>query len=136
MKKLLIGGAALQALGSSRATQDVDYLVHVPESADLFIREADGELVNAAAHPFFAAVWAMEEGNIGPIASPQALLELKAFALAQHCRHGFWQKADDAEYDIRFLVRQFGLSEVRLVVDHIEAGELSEIKKIIRGVRK
>ena len=136
MKKLLIGGAALQALGSSRATQDVDYLVHDAASDELFIKTGGGELVNAAAHPFFGAVWLMESGNLGPIASPQALLELKAFALVQHCRHGFWQKADDCEYDIRFLVRQFGVSEVRLVVEHIDAGEMSEVKKIIKSVRK
>lgn len=135
MKKLMIGGAALNDLGSSRATQDVDYLVHIPGS-DLFIKEDGGDLVNAAAHPFFGAVWEMESSNIGPIASPQALLELKAFALAQHCRNGFFQKADDAEYDIRWLVRHFNLSDVRLVTDHVSPGELSEIRKIIRGVKK
>lgn len=130
MKKLLIGGAALAELGSSRSTADVDYLVHVP-GGDLFQKGDSGDLINAAAHPFFAAVWEMEAGNIGRIASPQALLELKAFALAQHCRNGFWQKADDAEYDIKFLVRNFGLTGVKLVADHIEPGELSEIRKII-----
>lgn len=54
MKKLMIGGAALNELGSSRATQDMDYLVHIP-GGDLFIKGDGGDLVNAAAHPFFGA---------------------------------------------------------------------------------
>lgn len=77
----------------------------------------------------------MEEKNGGEIASAQALLELKAYSLVQHCLNGHWQKADDAEYDIRFLVRNFGLKNVEAVKKYVSAGELSEIQKIINSVK-
>ena len=37
--KILIGGRALVALGSSRNTLDIDYLVNDPETKEAFIHE-------------------------------------------------------------------------------------------------
>ena len=91
---------------------------------------------NANGNKFFAEVWKMEAKNIGEIASPQALLELKAYSFVQHCLNGFWKKADEAEFDMKFLVREFNLTEVKLVKKYISAGELSEVEKIIKSVRK
>ena len=66
----------------------------------------------------------------------QALLELKAFALVQHCLNGHWSKADNDEYDIKFLVRNFNLTGVSIVKKYISAGELMEVEKVIKSVRK
>jgi hypothetical protein len=91
MKKLMIGGAALVKLGSSRSTQDVDYLVCDKSTDDNFIhdKEKNIDYINANGHPFFEEIWQAEKNNIGEIASPQSLLELKAFAFVQLCLNGF-----------------------------------------------
>ncbi len=134
-EKILIGGRALNALGSSRLTKDTDYLVNDTATTEAFIRDeaSNTDYINANGHKLFAAIWATEQGR--QIASPQALLELKAYAFVQHCLNGFWQKADDAEYDMKFLVRTFGLKGVSLVKAHVSAGELTEINKVIASTR-
>ena len=134
---LLIGGHALAQLGSSRHTDDVDYLIHDPSSKEPFAHDEANNIdyVNANGHPFFAAVWKAEAGNNTGRATPQSLFELKAFAYVQHCLNRRFQKADDAEFDLRFLVRNFGLRQVKLVPKHITAGQLSEIQKVIESTR-
>jgi hypothetical protein len=133
--KILIGGAALVELGSSRSTNDTDYLVSV-ESTETFIfdRENNIDYINAGGNKFFNEIFKIENGN--RIASAQSLLELKAYALVQHCINRNFQKADDAEYDIKFLVRKYDLKAVKIVTKYISAGELSEVNKIINSVKK
>lgn len=131
--KILIGGRALVALGSSRSTLDVDYLVNDESNPEMFIKTEAGDLINAAGHKFFAEVYEQEKGN--QIASPGALLELKAFSFVQHCLNGHWQKADDAEYDMKFLVRKFNLSAPKLVKKYVSVGEYSEIIKICNSTK-
>lgn len=137
-KQLLIGGQALVKLGSSRSTLDTDYLTFIEgnENAFVFDKGKNTDYVNANGNKFFAEIWAMEANNIGEIASPQALLELKAYSFVQHCLNGFWQKADEAEFDIKFLVRTFNLTGTKIVQNHISRGEMEEINKVIKSVRK
>ena len=137
-KQLLIGGQALVKLGSSRSTLDTDYLTFIEgnENAFVFDKEKNTDYVNANGNKFFAEIWAMEANNISEIASPQALLELKAYSFVQHCLNGFWQKADDAEYDIKFLVRTFNLSGLKVANKYLAKGEMEEINKVIKSVRK
>jgi len=137
-KQLMIGGTALNKLGSTRQTNDVDYLICDKDSNLAFMhdKEKNIDYCNANGNKFFADVWKMEEKNNGEIASPQALLELKAYAFVQHCQNGFWKKADSCEFDIKFLVREFNLNGVKLVNKYTSAGELSEINKVIKSVRK
>lgn len=134
----MIGGAALVKLGSSRKTEDLDYIVNDESTDDMFIHDQENNIdyINANGHDFFGEIWEMEENNIGEMASPQALLELKVFAFVQHCLNGFWQKADDAEYDIRFLVRKYNLETLKIVDKYISKGQLSEVEKVIKSVRK
>jgi hypothetical protein len=134
---LLIGGHALAQLGSSRHTDDVDYLICDPSSREPFFHDEANNIdyVNANGNPFFAAVWKAEAGNNTGRATPQSLFELKAFAYVQHCLNRRFQKADDAEYDLKFLVRNFGLRQVKLVPKHVTAGQLSEIQKVIESTR-
>jgi hypothetical protein len=138
MKKLMIGGQALLRFGSSRATNDVDYLI-CDESATLFSfnKAENTDYVNAGAgNDFFAEVWALEANNNGELASPLALLELKAYALVQHCQNFNFKKADDCEYDMKFLFRTFGLGLPQIVKKHVSAGEYKEIEKIFNSMRK
>jgi hypothetical protein len=132
--KVLIGGRALVALGSNRLTTDTDYLICDPE-LDIFAfdRENNVDYCNAAKNKFFADIWKKEKGNT--IASPQSLLDLKAYAFVQNCQNFHFKKADDAEFDMKFLVRTFRLTDVPVAKKHLSAGEYGEIKKIIASVR-
>lgn len=140
LPKILIGGRALVALGSSRSTQDVDYLVNDPSQASAFLHDAaaNADYLNAAsAQPggkFFAEIFKAEQGQ--QIASPQSLLELKAYAFVQHCLNRNFRKADEAEFDMKFLCREFNLSAVKVVKRYVTVGELSEINKVLAAVRK
>jgi hypothetical protein len=138
MKQLLIGGQALVKLGSNRSTLDTDYLINNAESKVAFSHDKDNNIdyCNANGNPFFKDIWNLEINNIGEIASPQALIELKAYAFVQHCLNGFWKKADDAEFDIKFLVREFNLKDIKIANKYISVGELREVNKIIKSVKK
>jgi hypothetical protein len=129
MKKLLIGGQALRTLGSTRHTNDFDYLVNDLNSKKPFITSEEVDYINANGHKFFNEIWKMEANNSSEIASPQALLELKAFSLVQHCQNFNFKKADEAEFDIKFLVRNFSLELPKIVKKYVTDGEYSEIKK-------
>lgn len=136
-KQLMIGGTALQKLGSKRHTEDVDYLVNIAGKPAFFHNKQENtDYCNAAGNKFFAEVWKLEKNNVGEIASPQALLELKAYAFVQHCQNFFFSKADDSEYDIKFLVREFGLTDAKIAKKFVSAGEYSEIMKIINSVKR
>lgn len=139
-KQLLINGYALVKLGSSRMTSELNYLVYKPKQPDFVHNTRTGIVYYNAAGPgtagrFFAEIWQKELNNIGEIASPQSLLELQAFLYTQHCRNGFWQKADDAEYDIKVLVRLFRLTTLSIVANYISAEELAELEGLIRSTR-
>lgn len=134
MHKILIGGQALVSLGSTRATNDVDYLVNDESTTDVFIHHnVNEDWINANGHPFFKEIYELEKDNI--IASPQSLLELKAFSLVQHCINRKFQKADEAEFDMKFLCRTFNLTQVTLVQRYITKGQFFEVTKIIHKVK-
>ena len=131
--KILIGGQALRNLGSDRHTNDIDYLVNDISTKEAFITSADIDYCNANGNAFFKEIFNIEKGN--KIATPQSLLELKAFAFVQHCQNFNWKKADACEYDIKFLVRTFNLKTVSVAKKYISAGELSEVVKVILSVK-
>lgn len=130
--KILIGGQALRNLGSDRYTNDTDYLINDKSTRDAFITSDAVDYLNANGNKFFAEVWEQEQGNAQ--ASPQALFDLKAYSFVQHCQNFNFSKADAAEYDLKFLVRNFDC-EPKLVRKYISSGELSEIAKIVRSVK-
>ena len=136
MKKILIGGSALVNLGSSRSTNDTDYLVNDLSTTKAFLHDQENNIdyINANGNKFFSAIYEVEKNN--DQATPQSLLELKAYSFVQHCQNFNFQKADDAEYDIKFLVRKFNLTGVSIVKRYLSSGELSEIVKIINSVKK
>jgi hypothetical protein len=134
-KGILIGGQALVTLGSSRSTSDTDYLINDTTSPKPFIHDIENNIdyINANGNKFFAQIYANEAGK--EIASPQSLLELKAYSFVQHCINRNFQKADDAEYDMKFLVRKFSLKGVKIVNKFVTIGELSEINKVINSTK-
>lgn len=131
---ILIGGKALVSLGSSRSTNDTDYLVNLP-CQPMFINDDENNVdyINAAASSFFMSIYKTEEGK--EIASPAALLELKVYAFVQHCQNMNFQKADDCEYDIKFLVRNFDVKDLSRVAKMLSSAELKEVQKIINNVK-
>ena len=138
MKKLLIGGAALVHLGSDRRTLDTDYLIFDSTTTKEFIHDEANNVdyINANGNKFFAEIWKLEENNNTGIASPQALLELKAYAFTMHCRNFNFAKSDQQEYDMKFLVRTFGLKNgVSIVKKYVDNGAMYEINKVISSVK-
>lgn len=131
--RVMIGGKAMNFYGSNRLTMDTDYLVYEP-GKELFYQEEKGDIINAAAHGFLKDVWAVEKEN--QIVSPQGLLELKAFAFINHCQTGAFRKSYDDEYDIKFIAREFDLTDVPLIKKHMHPGEYAEIKKLLDEVSK
>ncbi len=131
-QKTLIGGQALRNLGSDRFTNDFDYLVNDVDTKEAFITSKKVDYLNANGHNFFNDIYKIEKGN--EIATPQSLLELKAFAFVQHCQNFNWAKVDACEYDIKFLVRKFNVRNLDVVKNYVSEGELAEIQKIINSI--
>ena len=131
--KILIGGQALRKLGSDRYTNDIDYLVNDSKNTNAFITSEEVDLINANGNKFFAEIFKLEEGN--EIATPQSLLELKAYSFVQHCQNFNWTKVDSTEYDIKFLVRKFNLNSIKIANKYMSSGELSEVQKLINSVK-
>lgn len=138
MERILIGGQALIKLGSSRGTEDTDYLVCINDRRTFIHDNENVDIINgggcAPFARFFKNVFNAEKGNT--IASPQSLLDLKAYAYIQHVKNGNGQKADDAEFDIKFLVRNFGVNELKLVFDFLTPAERESVNKIISSTIK
>jgi len=133
MEQILIGGQALRNLGSDRHTEDLDYLVNDITTTETFITSKEVDFINANGNKFFAEIFKIETGN--EIASAQSLFELKAYAFVQHCQNFNFRKADSCEYDIKFLVRKFGIKSSLVAKKYITSGEYSEVVKIINAVK-
>ena len=135
MNKTLIGGRALIAYGSNRNTTDIDYLIFDKFNKSMFIKDdkENTDYLNANGFDFFKEIWEIEKDN--HIASPQSLLELKAYALVMHYQNFNLHKANDAEYDIKFLVIKFNLKELKIVNKYLAPSEIKEVMKIINSVK-
>lgn len=138
MKKLMIGGQALRNLGSDRHTEDTDFIISYDANTAPFLHDSKNNIdyCNAKGNEFFAEVWKMEANNDGEMASPQALMELKAYAFVQHCQNFNWKKVDSTEYDIKFIARELGITKIKIAQKYMTAGQLAEIKKIINSVKR
>ena len=132
--KILIGGQALRNLGSDRYTSDVDYLINDLTTTETFICSETVDYINANGNKFFAEIYKIECNN--EQATPQSLFELKVYAFVQHCQNFNFAKADSCEYDMKFLVRNFGIESSKIAKKYISNGEYSEINKIIKSVKK
>jgi len=130
----LIGGQRLKNLGSTRHTYDLDYLVW-DSTKTLFSHVSGIDYINAAKSDFFGKIWAKEIENEN--ISLNSLLELKCYSFVQHCQNFNFDKADNDEFDIKFLVRKLGFDlDFKIVKKFISVGELSEISNIINNMKK
>jgi len=130
MEKRLVGGQKLRDLGSSRHTDDVDYLIFDSSNTDLFVNSVEEDLINCANHAFYTEIW-----NAGEITA-ELLLEMSAFTFVQHCLNMNFDKADTKEFDIKFLTRLLeGKVELKIVNKYVNVNELAEVSKIIESVR-
>ena len=141
-KQLMIGGQALRQLGSTRFTADTDYLVCV-KNGSLFFHDTQNNVdyinagaqnqkgANANAAKFFAEIWKMEKQNKTNIASVQAIAELKSYSLIQNCLNFDFKKADEAEFDLKFL-KSLGATLPMVCKKYVTEGQFLEIEKIFR----
>jgi hypothetical protein len=134
-QQILIGGQALKELGSSRHTDDVDYLIFDPANTDLFIHDQANKIdyINANGHELYRKIW-HRDAQTGA-ASAQSLLEMKAFSFVQHCRNRYFKKVDDAEFDVKFLVRECGVTDITAVREFIATSEYNELIRIIDSTK-
>ena len=131
--KILIGGQALKELGSDRYTNDIDYLINDLNTKSAFITSKEVDYLNANGNKFFKEIFNIEKEN--KIASPQSLLELKAYSFVQHCQNFNWSKVDKTEYDMKFLVRNFNLNSTPIAKKYMTSGEYSEVMKVVNSVK-
>lgn len=134
-KKILIGGKALNVYGSNRLTEDTDYLIFDKDSHKPFLKDEvkNIDYINGNGSNFFNEIYIIEQDN--QIASPQSLLELKAYGYIQHRLNGNTRKAIEYEYDLKFLALEFGLKAVKVVKRYISKAELEEIENILKSVQ-
>lgn len=133
LPRILIGGRALVALGSSRNTLDIDYLVDDKSTKEVFLHKDGVDYCNANGSKFFKAIYTIEKGN--QMATPQSLLELKAYGWIQHCLNGNWKKVTDYEYDIKFLVQNCDVRELKVVPKFLSSSELTEVRNFIDNIK-
>lgn len=133
-QKILIGGQALRRLGHDRHTDDVDYLVNRP-GEDLFTHLPSGDLINAAAHNFLGRLWE-HVVVVDGVADAGTLFELKAWSWIQYLQNMDFRSAHKAEYDMTFLIREFGITDAPILREIAHAGEMVEIDKFVASVRR
>jgi len=130
MEKRLVGGQKLRDLGSSRYTDDVDYLIFDSTNTELFICSDKEDLINCANSDFYSEIW--KAGEV----TAELLLEMASFTFVQHCLNMNFDKADTKEFDIKFLTRILeGKAELKIVNKYVNVNELAEVSKIIESVR-
>lgn len=135
-KKILIGGKAMNIHGSTRLTEDTDYLVFDETTFKPFLRneKMNIDYVNANGHNFFNEIYEIEKEN--QIASPQSVLELKAYSYVQHLLNGNFEKAAQTDYDIKFLILRYKLEKVDIAKKYLSKSELEEIESLLKSIKK
>ena len=129
-EKRLVGGQKMREMGSTRHTDDLDYLVYDESDSRLFINSDEQDFINCANHKFYEAIW-----NLGTV-DAQAMLEMAAFTFVQHCMNGNFVKADSKEFDIKHLARLIGKdAKIKIANEFITAGQEQEVKRIINSVK-
>lgn len=128
--KILIGGQALRNLGSSRHTNDLDYLVWMDDNFKPFHTSEGVDLINANSTNFFEAIYKIEKGN--EEASPNSLFELKAFALIEHFRNGNHNKVNDCIFDLNFLKINFNIVDFPILKKYATRQEIEMINELIK----
>jgi len=129
-RKVLVGGVALMLLGSSMHPRNVEYLVKIgPKAIDEF---QFFTYYNANANAFFNELWEMEKRK--KIASPQTLLELRAFNYVNLPVDCDWHIKHNLEFDISFLAgpyNRFNLSGLKILPKYMDKQKLSGFNRFL-----
>ena len=64
--QILVGGKALKNLGSSRSTNDTDFLIFDTSKSEMFLHDVENNIdyLNANGSNFFASIYENEKGNV------------------------------------------------------------------------
>ena len=130
----MIGGYALQKLGSSRKEKTLRYLVSEPDHEDLYLYQSEDVLwINAPRHPFYNTIWEHEQelAAISPLASSQSLFEIAVFMWSNNRRNGFWERQITDELDIKFLARKFNINSFPVAREYLSEDEIGQVKQMI-----
>jgi hypothetical protein len=129
--KILIGGQALRELGSSRYTDDTDYLVYDANNYEAFLFDTANNIdyMNGNGSNFAEEIYNKEKGNA--IATPQSLFDLKAFSLLSHLRNFNKAKINSTIFDMNFLAGKFNITTVDVLKKYITPAELAEIERVL-----
>ena len=133
---VLIGGKALVELGSSRSTNDTDYLVFIEDNFEQFIFDEENHIdyMNGNGSNFAEEIWNKEKDN--EIASPQSLYDLKAWAMLSHFRNGNNHKLNDCIFDLRFLAINHGIEGISTLKKYITKEEAAFIAESVAMVEQ
>lgn len=130
LNKILIGGQALRELGSSRHTEDLDYLVFLEDDFSPFHTIDGNDYINGNSSNFFEEIYNSEKGN--KIASAKGLFELKAFALIEHYRNSNHNKVNDCIFDLNFLKINFNITDFPILKKYATSVEIELVNELVK----
>ena len=134
--KILIGDKAMSILGTTRLSESSCYLVLEGNFIEDILRdEQTGSIyVNALGNAFYEEIYRSEKNNL--IASPQAMLNLRAYDYIQYLNGKEFEKAAQADYDIRFLIIRYKLQDINIAKKHLSKLQLQEIENLLKSIKK
>ena len=134
MKKMLIGGQRLRDLGSSRHTNDLDYLIF-DTNQPLFINAPEADYINASKYDLLTALWNVEKDN--KEVSVNGMVTLCGWAFINHLRNLNFNKANDKEFDLSFLGLYAKKHDVKIDFSLLYKYEVKEmVDEVVKEVKK
>ena len=95
------------------------------KNKETFITSNDIDYINCANIKFFKEIW-KNVNVVDGVADTQTLFDLKMYAAVQHYQNFKFKKAAQAEYDLKFLFKNFGCMP-KIVKKYITDAELNSI---------
>ena len=134
-RKLLVGGQYYKKLGSDRFTEDTDYIISEPNSEEQFIHDTENgiDYVNAAKIPIYKEIWEKEKNN--DELSLDSAFTLAAYTWKNHLMNFNFDKADDKEHDMKFLMGKMGdkTPNTAIIKKYLSSNEYGELVKFMKG---
>lgn len=132
--KILVGNKAMRHYGSSIDTGWTEYLTYDESGISSFESET-GTIINNAIHStYHEAIWDAEQDN--EIASPSSLLKLECYSFIISIQSCNFESADIHEFNIKFLVRKFGVTNITNLQYYCTLNQYNQVRKIIQIVTK
>lgn len=132
--KILVGNKAMRHYGSSIDSEWTEYLT-CDESGMVSVEpETRTIMYNAIHNMYHKAIWDAEQGN--EIASSSSLLKLECNAIINCIKSGNFEESDEHEFNIKFLVRKFGVTDITDLQHYCTFRQYNQVRKIIQNVTK